>query len=117
METERSGKWFTITWNWQANFQNPPLQFWILAGTFRVFGENDFAARLPSLVMCLGILVLLYRVGLLLFGQSAATGAVAWLLLCPYLLKSAGAPVSSSATTTPLRPSPAGRPVGTSRGE
>ena len=29
-------------------FEKPPMQYWLTAGSFRLFGENIFAARLPS---------------------------------------------------------------------
>jgi 4-amino-4-deoxy-L-arabinose transferase-like glycosyltransferase len=47
VEMARGGLGFTVTFNGEPNFQNPPLPFWILGTGFRVLGENDFAARLP----------------------------------------------------------------------
>jgi 4-amino-4-deoxy-L-arabinose transferase-like glycosyltransferase len=66
VEVLERGFSFELTWSGQPNYQNPPLPFWVLASSFRVFGENDFAARLPSVVMALGILVLTYRIGVAL---------------------------------------------------
>ena len=40
----------------------PPLFFWSAAGAMKLFGENEFAARLPSLVATLLLLALLYVV-------------------------------------------------------
>ena len=34
--------------NNQFRFDKPPLAYWAQAGSYRLFGENDFAARFPS---------------------------------------------------------------------
>lgn len=83
IELGRSGRFFTVTWNYHPTFQNPPLPFWILGRCFQWFGENDFSARLPSILMALGILALTYRLGRLAFGERAAIAAVCALLLTP----------------------------------
>jgi len=63
----------------------PPLYFWAAAGTMRLLGENEFAARLPSLLAVLALLGLLYVVmeryagtgtGLLSVTVTASCGAV-----------------------------------------
>ena len=40
----------------------PPLFFWAAAGAMKVFGENEFAARLPSILAAVALLWLLCRV-------------------------------------------------------
>ena len=55
VEAERSGRFFTMTWNGHPNFQKPPLQFWLVGRFFAAFGEHDLVARLPSIVMALGL--------------------------------------------------------------
>src|SRR5262245_54823252 len=84
IEERRSGQFFNPPWNGQPDFHKPPLQFWILGRSFALFGENDFAARLPSVLMALGILGATYRIGTLTVGAPAAATAVAFLLLSPY---------------------------------
>lgn len=83
IELGRSGRFFTVTWNYHPTFQNPPLPFWILGRCFQWFGENDFSARLPSILMALGILALTYRLGRLVLGERSALAAVCFLLLTP----------------------------------
>lgn len=89
VEMARSGGFFTVTWNGRPTFQNPPLQVWFVAKSITVFGENDFSARLPSMVMAVGLLVGVYRIGCLTVGAPAGVGAVALLLLSPYFLNNA----------------------------
>ena len=79
VEMARRGPSFTVTWNGEPTFQNPPMAFWALAGSYTLLGENDFAARAPSMLMALGIMVGVWRLGSVASG--AGTGAAAALLL------------------------------------
>ncbi len=84
LEAERSGRFFTMTWADRPNFQKPPLQSWLVGRFFAVFGEHDWSARLPSILMALGILVMTHRIGVLTVGPAAALTGVAGLALSPY---------------------------------
>src|SRR5262245_48454976 len=48
-EALATGSFFTVRWNGTPNWQNPPLQFFWIAQSFRFLGRNDFAARLPQI--------------------------------------------------------------------
>ncbi|UCE03562.1 MAG: glycosyltransferase family 39 protein [Candidatus Latescibacterota bacterium] len=89
VEMAERGASFTVTWNQHPNHQNPPLQFWILGASFTLFGENDFAARLPSLLMALGILVITYRIGRHVLEREAAAAALGLLCLAPLFVQNA----------------------------
>lgn len=45
---ERTGDWVTPRLNGAPWFEKPALYYWAAAASFKLFGENDFAARLPS---------------------------------------------------------------------
>jgi len=83
VEMARSGNWLTVTWNGSPTFQNPALPVWILASSFRLFGENDLAARLPSIVMALGVLAGVLALGRRLWSEPESLTAGALLLLTP----------------------------------
>ena len=53
-------QYFDFTWNGQPYVKKPPLLFWALVGSFKALGENEFAARLPSVMAGLATLVLIY---------------------------------------------------------
>ncbi len=89
VEMWRSGSVFAVTWNGERTAQHPPLQFWILARSFALFGENDFAARLPSVLMALGVLVFAYRIGIRSVGEPAALCGVSLLLLSTTFIRNA----------------------------
>ncbi|MCK5843996.1 MAG: glycosyltransferase family 39 protein, partial [Victivallales bacterium] len=40
----------------------PPLGFWMMAGAMKLFGCNEFAARLPSAVCCILLLALMFHI-------------------------------------------------------
>jgi 4-amino-4-deoxy-L-arabinose transferase-like glycosyltransferase len=89
VEMARSGRFFTVTWNYRPNFQNPPLQTWISGQSFRILGENDFAARLPSILMAIGILAFTYSIGLKMGSPAIGATAAALLLLTPHFMSNA----------------------------
>lgn len=89
IELGRSGRIFTVTWNYHPTFQNPPLQFWILGQSFALFGEGDFAARLPSALMALGILLFTLRIGRTALGNKEGATAMSLLAICPYYVTNA----------------------------
>ncbi len=45
--TER-GDYIVPRFNNQLRLDKPPLAYWAQAASYRIFGENDFAARFPS---------------------------------------------------------------------
>jgi 4-amino-4-deoxy-L-arabinose transferase-like glycosyltransferase len=50
-----SGDWVTLKVDGIRYLEKPPLPYWIVAGFYRVFGENAFATRLPNSLAILGI--------------------------------------------------------------
>jgi 4-amino-4-deoxy-L-arabinose transferase-like glycosyltransferase len=84
VEMARRGGFFDVTWNGQPTFQNPPLQIWLCARAFSLFGENDLSARLPSSLLALLTVFLVYRIGRETLGEEAGLGGAALLLICPY---------------------------------
>jgi 4-amino-4-deoxy-L-arabinose transferase-like glycosyltransferase len=56
-------------------FDKPPLMYWMAAGSMRVFGVHDWAARLPLALGVLALLLALYALGNRLFASvSPARG-------------------------------------------
>ncbi len=50
-------------------FDKPPLMYWMAAGSMRLFGPYDWAARLPLSLCVLGLLFAVYALGSRLFGE------------------------------------------------
>lgn len=51
----------SITVNGQHRYDKPPLVFWMVAASQYVFGQEEWAVRLPSMIMSFALLILLYR--------------------------------------------------------
>ena len=54
-------------------FDKPPLMYWMAAGSMSVFGENDWAARLPLALAVLLLLLSVYALGIRLFRATSPT--------------------------------------------
>ncbi len=70
------GDWLIPHLNGIPHFQKPPIIYWATAVSFRCFGFNETAARLPSTLAALGILALTYLIARRLFGAATGVGAV-----------------------------------------
>ena len=53
-------------------FDKPPLMYWMAAGSMRIFGEHDWAARLPLCLAVLALFFAIYALGLRLFNERGA---------------------------------------------
>lgn len=89
VEMERAGRVYTVTWNGLPTHQHPPLHLWLVSRAFAVLGERDFAARLPTVVLALGVLALTWRIGVLTVGPTAAVVGAACLLATPIFVDNA----------------------------
>ncbi|MFO1325477.1 MAG: glycosyltransferase family 39 protein [Burkholderiales bacterium] len=58
-----TGQWLVPQFDYGVPFWGkPPLSFWLTAASLWVFGVNEFAARLPSLLLMAGCGALVWRV-------------------------------------------------------
>jgi 4-amino-4-deoxy-L-arabinose transferase-like glycosyltransferase len=78
-EMVASGDWLVPHLNGIPHFQKPPLLYWATAASIRVFGVNEWGARVPSALAAFGVIALTYWIGLMLFDRS--TGVAAALVL------------------------------------
>ena len=71
------GHWYIPTNDGIPRLQKPPFVYWALMGSMRVFGVNEFGARLPnalaSLLWFWGIYLIGRRLGGEALGRAAAT--------------------------------------------
>ena len=89
VEMARSGHLYTVTWNGMPTHQHPPLHLWLVARSFGALGERDLAARLPTVVLALGLLALTWRIGVITVGHAAAVAGTACLLVTPIFVDNA----------------------------
>jgi len=55
------GDWMTPHENFFPVLDKPIFFYWLIAGSFKLFGISEWSARLPSALAALGCVVLLYR--------------------------------------------------------
>jgi 4-amino-4-deoxy-L-arabinose transferase-like glycosyltransferase len=55
-------------------FDKPPLMYWMAAGSMRVFGVHDWAARLPLALGVLALLFAVYALGIRMFARLSSAG-------------------------------------------
>ncbi len=73
----RTGDWAIPEFAWSDPHRKPPLNFWMIAGSFSVLGENTFALRLPGALSFALTCVLLGWWGAAVFGARRAWGGAA----------------------------------------
>ena len=79
VEMLETGNWLVPAFNGEVFAHKPPLAYWLMAASFSVFGENEFAARFVS-APAMGIsLFLTFLIGRRLFSPRA--GFVAMIAL------------------------------------
>ncbi len=68
----KTGDYLIPDFYFSHDHRKTPLHFWDIALSFKVFGENEFATRLPSFLAILGTLLLMLFQGAKLIGKNAA---------------------------------------------
>ena len=53
-----TGDYVTARVDGIAYLEKPPLIYWMIAGSYRIFGVHDWAARLPVSLFCIGLVLL-----------------------------------------------------------
>ena len=83
-EMVQTGDWITPRLNGFKYFEKPPLQYWMTATGFQLFGQSNTTARLwPALIGFLGALWV-YFLGRAFYGPSA--GFIAFVIVSSSLL-------------------------------
>lgn len=75
-----TGDWVVPMFNGQLAVDKPVLMHWCMAASMTVFGTNEFAARLPSMIAALVTALAVLRIGTRLFDPTIGMiAALAWL--------------------------------------
>jgi hypothetical protein len=72
-EMVASGDWITPYYNYETRFQKPILYYWLAAAAFSLGGVSEAAARLPSALSGVGLVLIAWTVGRRWYG-----GRVGW---------------------------------------
>jgi 4-amino-4-deoxy-L-arabinose transferase-like glycosyltransferase len=59
-EMLETGDWVSPTFNYEPRFAKPALVYWLMTLSYKVFGVDEFSARLPSALFGLGLILIQY---------------------------------------------------------
>ncbi len=95
-----TGQWVMPQFDYGVPFWGkPPLSTWLSAASMGAFGVNEFAARLPSLLLMFGCGVLVYALGALRGQRDAALWSLALFATTALNFVAAGAVMTDPALT------------------
>ncbi|MHB8769765.1 MAG: glycosyltransferase family 39 protein [Syntrophales bacterium] len=86
-EMNATGDYVTPRLKGVVYFEKPPLAYWATALLFKLFGENEFSARLFAALCAWGCILLTYRMGV--FFHDERTGLFAAAVLTTFLYHAA----------------------------
>ena len=82
-EVVESGNYLIPTYNYQPRLKKPPLATWLIAGSYKLWGVNEWASRLPAAWAAALIIYLTYLIGKQWYQESI--GLFAALILATML--------------------------------
>lgn len=95
-----TGQWVMPQFEYGVPFWGkPPLSTWLSAAAMGAFGVNEFAARLPSLLLMMGCGALVYLLGALRTDRDAAAWSLAIFATTGLNFVAAGAVMTDPALT------------------
>lgn len=85
-EMFESGNFVEFFYNYEARYNKPPLTYWLIAGSSAIFGLNEFAIRLPIVLMGIGSIWFTYLIGRFLYGPKGGLYALVMMAFSVQLL-------------------------------
>jgi 4-amino-4-deoxy-L-arabinose transferase-like glycosyltransferase len=75
VEMRARGDWIVPTFNDELRAHKPVLLYWLMLASYSVFGETEFAARLPSALLGVATALIVMAMGTRLFSSRAGLWA------------------------------------------
>ena len=72
-EMLESGDWIQPHFNHARYYEKPPLTYWAVAASYRLFGFTEFASRLPSALAYIGTVLATFLLAFELVGRKTAS--------------------------------------------
>ena len=69
-EITKTGDFINLKWNGNPYYDHPPIGFWLMAISYKVFGVNEFSTRLPSAILGLLTIIVVYLIADELFNEK-----------------------------------------------
>jgi 4-amino-4-deoxy-L-arabinose transferase-like glycosyltransferase len=68
----QSGHWVTARLDGVPYLEKPPLIYWMMAGSFKLFGVHTWSARVPVVLSAIGLCLITAWFGIWAFGKAKA---------------------------------------------
>lgn len=81
-EMIQRGDYVVPYFNGQLRLDKPPLSYWAQVISFKIFGQNDFAARFPSTIAAALVAMLIFAWGNRISGKKVGWWAAIMFTLC-----------------------------------
>jgi 4-amino-4-deoxy-L-arabinose transferase-like glycosyltransferase len=78
----QTGDWVTPRLDGVVDFEKPPLIYWAIAVSYKIFGVHDWAARIPTALSAISLCLLTAAFGVWAFGRRAGMYAGICLATC-----------------------------------
>ena len=85
--------WILLTRQGTPVYWHPPLMFWLMGLSLKLFGGGTLAALLPALVLSTLTLIVLFRIGELLWDHPFGMSCSLALILTPQFIRTARIPM------------------------
>lgn len=79
-----SKNFLNLTFNHQPYYDHPPLGFWLIAISEKIFGVNEFGVRAASAFFGLATLIAIYLLGTALFHKSVGLASALAIISSPW---------------------------------
>ncbi len=79
LEMIENHNWIVPKFNFQNRFDKPPLFYWLIAISYKVFGINEFASRVPSATSAVLLVLFTWYAGNRIIGKN--TGLLSAVIL------------------------------------
>ncbi len=64
------GDYLNMKWNGIPYYDHPPMGFWLMAASYKIFGINELTTRLPSAILGVLTIYFVYLTGKLISGKN-----------------------------------------------
>lgn len=81
-----TGDYVSPEFNYQPRFNKPPLSYWVVALSYKIFGVSEWAARLPVVIGVMIMIITAFALGRATFSVEAGLYAAIALAISPRIL-------------------------------
>ena len=71
LELMENHNWIIPKFNFQDRFDKPILFYWLIAISYKIFGVNEFASRLPSAISAILLIIFTWYLSVKVLGKTA----------------------------------------------